>query len=291
MSVVLVEPAHRRGEISLSNGRTLAWSEWGPQAGAPVIFCTGAGMSGTLGFGAEHLERLGVRLLALDRPGLGGSTHDPAKTLTSWASDVRELISALDLVKPVAVGFSQGGPFALGLAAENLVEAVALVSAQDDLGHDAIHALLPAQVVGMVDAARVDPEAFEAEMAGIATDEFLWTLIRDMSAPVDRAIYEAPAFAELYRASLREGFAQGAQGYARDLVIALNEWPFGLEQISVPVDLWYGAMDTSPVHSPDFGATLNERLPEASLIVAEDQGSAILWTRAREILQKLLAHR
>src|SRR5690606_40864288 len=70
-----------------------------------------------------------------------------------------------------AVGFSQGGPFALGLAAENLVEAVALVSAQDDLGHDAIHALLPAQVAGMVDAARVDPEAFEAEMAGIATDE------------------------------------------------------------------------------------------------------------------------
>ena len=248
-------------------------------------------MSGTLGFGAQHLEALGVRLLALDRPGLGGSTHDPAKTLTSWASDVRELIYALDLVDPVAVGFSQGGPFALALAAENLVGAVALVSAQDDLAHEAIYALLPAQVAGMVDAARADPAAFEAEMAGIATDEFLWTLIRDMSAPVDRAIYEAPAFAELYRSSLREGFARGAQGYARDLVIALNEWPFRLEQISVPVDLWFGAMDTSPVHSPDFGATLKARLPNSSLIVAEDQGSAILWTRAREILQKLLAHR
>jgi pimeloyl-ACP methyl ester carboxylesterase len=290
MPAVTIERAQRRDAILLPDKRTLGWSEWGPASGRPILFCTGAGMSGTLGFGAECLDALDVRLIAFDRPGLGRSTHDPEKTLTSWATDVGEVISTRRLEKPVAVGFSQGGPFAMALAAENLVCAVALVSAQDDLGHEAIYRRLPAQVAGMIDAARADPDAFEAEMAGIATNEFLWSLIRDMSAPVDRAIYEEPGFAELYRMTLREGFANGAAGYARDLVIALNPWPFSPEEISVPVDLWFGALDTSPVHSPDFGASLSARLPNASLNVVSEKGSAILWTHGREILEKLLAH-
>ena len=290
MSAAAIERAQRQDAILLPDGRTLAWSEWGPVTGRPVLFCTGAGMSGTLGFGAECLDALDVRLIAFDRPGLGRSTHDPSKTLTTWAGDIAEAISSCRLEKPVAVGFSQGGPFAMALAAENLVCAVALVSAQDDLGHEAIYRQLPAQVAGMVDAARADPVAFEAEMARIATDEFLWSLIRDMSAPVDRAIYEEPSFAELYRTALRQGFATGANGYARDLAIALGPWPFSPEEISVPVDLWFGALDTSPVHSPDFGASLSARFSNASLNVVDDEGSAILWTRAREVLEKLLAH-
>lgn len=291
MSVLSVERARRHDAILLPDRRTLAWSEWGPENGRPVLFCTGAGMSGTLGFGAGCVDALGVRLIAFDRPGLGRSTHDPAKTLNTWATDVGQVISSRKLEKPLAVGFSQGGPFALVLAAENLVDAIALVSAQDDLGHETIYQRLPEQVAHMIDAARANPDAFEAEMARIATDEFLWTLIRDMSAPVDLAIYEEPGFAELYRAALREGFASGAGGYARDLVIALNPWPFTPEQTSVPIDLWYGALDTSPVHSPDFGSTLSARLPNASLHVVNDEGSAVLWSRAREILETLLAHR
>lgn len=272
----------RKSHLVLPDGRQLAWSEWGPEHGAPVLFCTGAGMSGSLGFGVEHLDSLGVRLIAIDRPGLGRSSHDPEKSLSSWASDVETLIAKLGLADPGAVGFSQGGPFALALAARGLVKAVALVSAQDDLGHPAIRSLLPEQVAGMVDAARTDPGGFEAHMARMVTDEFLWTLIRDMSAPCDREIYESPDFAPQYRTSLQEGFAQGAAGYARDLVIALNEWPFALEEIATPVDLWYGALDTSPVHSPDFGRTLASRLPAASLTVDPDRGSSLLWTRSRK---------
>lgn len=63
--------------VELPDGRQLAWSQWGPEDGHPVIFCTGAGMSGSLGFSADHLSELGFRLLASDRPGLGRSTPHP----------------------------------------------------------------------------------------------------------------------------------------------------------------------------------------------------------------------
>jgi hypothetical protein len=56
------------------------------------------------------------------------------------------------------------------------------------------------------------------------------------------------------------------------------------------VDLWYGAQDTSPVHSPDFGATLAARLPRATRTVDPGEGGSILWTRARDILARLEGH-
>jgi pimeloyl-ACP methyl ester carboxylesterase len=89
---VLVRPADRRASLVLPDGRRLAWSEWGPADGAPVVFCTGAGMSGALGFGADSLAPLGLRLIAPDRPGLGASDPDPSKTLTRVAADIAALL-------------------------------------------------------------------------------------------------------------------------------------------------------------------------------------------------------
>lgn len=111
-----------------------------------------------------------------------------------------------------------------------------------------------------------------------------------MSAQCDRVLYESDIFGQAYQQALKEGFFQGAQGYARDLVNALSSWTVRLEDISAPVDLWYGALDTSTVHSPDFGTTLASRLANASHIIDPKQGGSILWTRARDILAKLKSH-
>ncbi|QDZ03341.1 alpha/beta hydrolase [Nitratireductor mangrovi] len=274
--------------MRLADDRRLAWSEWGPREGLPVLFCTGAGMSGSLGFGAECLEREHVRLIGIDRPGLGASGVDAAKSFESWTRDVGELIGARNLTRPCAVGFSQGGPFALALAAGGLVSAVAIVAGQDDLGCADLQDRLDPIVAAMIAAARADPTAFEQQIAATASAEWLWQMVVSMSAPQDRQVYEDGAFGRLYRTCLAEGFSQGAGGYARDLVNAVNEWPFALEEIAVPVRLWYGRLDASPVHSPDFGVTLARRLPNAKLTVDDDAGGSILWTRSGDILRDLI---
>ncbi|MBD1909329.1 MULTISPECIES: hypothetical protein [unclassified Leptolyngbya] len=64
-------PPERQTFIRLQDSRKLAWSEGGSVNGTPVLCCTGAGMSGSLGFGIRHLPALGLRLIAIDRPGLG----------------------------------------------------------------------------------------------------------------------------------------------------------------------------------------------------------------------------
>ncbi|HEY9853543.1 MAG TPA: alpha/beta hydrolase [Leptolyngbyaceae cyanobacterium] len=286
----MVTPPERQGTMQLHDGRRLAWSEWGPTEGIPVVFCTGAGMSGWLGFGANDLPDLGLKLIAIDRPGLGLSDPHPDKTLSSWVDDMGEFIQYWDFRDVLAVGFSQGAAFAFALAARGRVKAIAIVSGQDELTHPNLLPILHPDVRSTIAAIQQDPAGFEQHFSQMATADGLWQLIIGMSAECDRILYESDIFSQSFQRALREGFSQGARGYARDLVNALSSWPMKLEEIAVPVGLWYGGLDTSTVHSPDFGATLALRLPNAERIFAPDEGGSILWTKSREILSKLKSH-
>src|SRR5215208_5647003 len=90
MSMQIEGPA-RLGESLLPDGRRLGWAEWGPPDGVPVLLCPGAATSRWLGFGAGVVDALGVRLVSVDRPGLGASDAAPGRTLLDWAEDVRQL--------------------------------------------------------------------------------------------------------------------------------------------------------------------------------------------------------
>lgn len=281
-----LRPADRRSDAVLPDGRLLAWSEWGPVEGPVVILCTGAATSGSLGLDATVVADLGVRLVAIDRPGLGRSTHDPDRTLSSWAADVAAAGAGAGWANAAAIGFSQGGPFALALAAAGIVERVALVSAQDDLqSHDA---QLDDHLRALLRSAQDSPAQLERDVAASTTAASFLEMVDHMSSEVDRRLYRTPAFAQLFAQAVEEAFVQGAEGYARDLATSLGSWSAAPETIQTPVTLWYGRMDSSPVHSPDHGATLATRLPRATRHVIEGEGGSLLWTRSREILADLL---
>ncbi|MFT3770736.1 MAG: alpha/beta fold hydrolase [Minicystis sp.] len=133
MNIGVLDPA-RLDHATLPDGRRLALAEWGPEDGAPVLLCPGAATSRWLGFGGHVVDTLGVRLISIDRPGLGSSDPLPGRTLLDWADDIRSLIAARSLSQPAIVGCSQGAPFALTCAAAGIASAVAIVSGTDELG-------------------------------------------------------------------------------------------------------------------------------------------------------------
>lgn len=281
VNMVIAEPV-RAGEKILPDGRRLGWAEWGPPDGRPVVFCPGAGWGRWLGFGADVVTELGVRLISVERPGLGVSTPAPGRTLLDWADD----IGRLGLTDPALVGFSQGAPFALACAARAVGSAVAIVSGGDELAHPGL--TLPSEVRRLVDRVTADPVEAEAEFAGFGSAETLWRMSVETSPEVDRKIYRQPQFDEMFRRTLAAGFAQGSAGYARDTVLHLSPWPFRVEDLDCPVYLWYGEHDTNPTHSPDHGRTLARRIPKAVRHHVADAGGALLWTHADRILRDLL---
>jgi pimeloyl-ACP methyl ester carboxylesterase len=287
--VVGVREPDRLGQTTLADGRRLGWAEWGPEDGVPVLLCPGAATSRWLGFGTDVVGELRVRLMSVDRPGLGASDPAPGRTLLDFASDVERLAAARGLTGLRAVGFSQGAPFALACAAAGVVSAMALVSGGDELANPIFGESLVPDVRRLVDAVAADPVAAEASFAGFGSAQVMWEMVIGMSGAADREVYTSPDFARAYRRALDEGFAQGPAGYARDTVLAMSRWPFDPAEIDVPVDLWYGGQDTSPVHSPDFGESLARRIPGAVRHFLPEAGGAVLWTNAGEILRTLLA--
>ena len=286
MPHILPDP-QRSGAFRLPDGRRLAWHEWGPRDGAPVRFMPGAGTSGRLGFALEHLDELEVRLIGIDRPGLGGSDPAPGKTLDSVAGDIGAFIAAEFTSSVRAVGYSQGAPFVLALAAQGHVTALTLVAGQDDFANKNTRALLPDFVAEMCERIETEPESVAREVAQ-ADPDWLRNFIIETSHRDAAALYSAEPFASAFAAALQTCFAQGSAGYVRDLLIAAGRWPFAAEDITIPVDLWYGLDDASPVHSPDFGETLSRRFPRASLHQIEGEGGRILWTRGADILRLLV---
>lgn len=286
MGVDIAEPA-RLGEVRLADGRVIGWAEWGQPDGVPVLLCPGAATTRVLGFGSGVLEALGVRLVSLDRPGLGLSTPRPGRSFQDFAADVAEFAALRGLGRPAIVGNSQVAPFALACAAVGVTGAVAIVSGADEVAAPWFADALPDHLRGLVDLTASDPDEAERLFATLDADT-MWQMVVDSSPESDLAVYRDPEFERIYRRCLSEAFSPGPEGYARDTVLAMGRWPFDLTTVAVPVDVWYGEQDTS--HSPDLGSSLAARLPGARRHVVPGIGGAVLWTHAEEILRSLLGH-
>src|SRR4051794_1566273 len=67
--------------IQLRDGRWLGYSESGDSAGIPVLFFHGFGTTRVICPADSSARQLGIRVIAVDRPGLGLSTPLPGRRL------------------------------------------------------------------------------------------------------------------------------------------------------------------------------------------------------------------
>ncbi|TQL68690.1 pimeloyl-ACP methyl ester carboxylesterase [Nocardioides albertanoniae] len=267
-----------------ANGCTLTGTSYGPVDGRPVLYLAGAATGREMSFGEDLLDARGVRLITMDRPGMGGSTPDPDRTVASTADDYRTFLAGVlgeeSLPVPV-VANSQGGLFGLAAAERGWASVLVLVSAADEVAHPAVRALLPASARMLPDLVAQHPMRAR-ELLGSFTADSLRAMILDGSDPSDRAVYSEPDFARRFTAALEQGFANEGAGYVVDTMAAMAAWPIDLSRISCPVTVLYGALDGT--HSPDQGVTLASRIPGARRTLIPDAGGALLWTHPDVVL-------
>lgn len=272
-------------ELTLPDGRALAWSEWGDPDGVPVLFVPGAGTGRLMTFGEDAAARAGICGWTIDRPGLGASQAAPGRDLRSTAEDLSRLLDARGIERVAVLANSQGAPFALHLAAMGRAASLSLVSPIDEFAHPSVRAQLDDARRAFVDRVLSDPRAVEAELARFTADDLVQYIV-DSSGPDDQELYRSAAFGDRLGRSMRAALEAGASGYARDTVLATAPWEVDLERIDVPTDIWFG--DADAAHSPDLGATLAARMPTAMRRVVRGAGGALLWTHADKILARVL---
>jgi len=105
------------GEFFGVAGRRVMFSRYGPADGHPVLFHYGSPGTRHLGSRmAEVVERHGVQLLVMDRPGYGASTRRPGRRIADVVEDVAVLVDMLGWERFAVWGGSGGGPHALACA-------------------------------------------------------------------------------------------------------------------------------------------------------------------------------
>jgi pimeloyl-ACP methyl ester carboxylesterase len=233
-----------------------------------------------------------VRLIAVDRPGVGGSDPRPGRSIADWPADVEELAERLELDRFAVSGWSAGGAYALACAHAlgSRIDAVALVSGAGRLD-------LPGFVEQMSTAAAWRlaaraPRAMTLAYSALArlarrspgtAQRVLFSGISE----VDRAVIDRPEVGPRLVSAYVEATRPGGRGLTEDMQTVLSPWGFDPTEIRLPVHLIHGRGDTvaPPAHAEYWIETLEAPHP----VWVEDAGHFLIEDRVGEILDALAA--
>jgi pimeloyl-ACP methyl ester carboxylesterase len=217
------------------DGRILRYTIYGPVSGTPVLSHSGSPSTRwKRPDGVAAMEQSGVRVLVPDRPGYGGSTRQPGRSVAAVVADVRLLADAQGWDRFAVIGASGGGPHALACAAllPQRVTRCAVVGGirPREAGRpDVIEETLRPQ---LAETARLILERIEA-----GGPEFPPA---PGEAPGPPALDDPAAMARL-----RATFVDGTDGWVDDSLAFARPWGFSVNAITAPVGIWHGAQDTS----------------------------------------------
>jgi pimeloyl-ACP methyl ester carboxylesterase len=279
-------PARR---LQLSDGRTLAYAEYGDPAGRPLLFLHGTpGSRLQLRDVDEPARRLQVRVVAPDRPGYGESSPQPGRTIAQYADDVRELADHLRLERFAVAGVSGGGGYATACAAR-LPDRVtsAIVIAGMAPASKAVLAQMRSKNRTVLRLARWAPWLLGRMMARLAATiadrgpAALDRLAKGLP-PVDVAIMGRPQVRATFAADTLESMRQGPAATVTDLQLYTRPYDFDLEDIAVPVHLFHGDADANvPVA---IGHDVASRIPTCTATFVPGAGHLWFLDHVDEIL-------
>ena len=235
------------------DGRRIGVLEVGQAAGVPVFHFHGAGSSRLEAvLVADAAKKAGVRLIALDRPGVGRSDPCHRARLLDWPEKVLEVADALKIQKFAVLGMSAGGPYALACAATipHRLTACALICAVAP--PELIQRAAPLWMRLIWRAAQQFPTTFDAFLRAAVPDRpqsvaaaerwIRWST--RWMAPTDRAVLRAHGTRVALARAFAESRRQGAEATRREAMNEVRCWGFAIGNIRFEnIFLWHGEQD------------------------------------------------
>lgn len=276
-------------------GVTVGGMECGDRLGYPVIASHGAPGSHmeAVAFADAAAAEVGVRLIAIDRPGMGMSAMSPRRQILEWAETVSAVADQFELGRFAVLGASGGGPYALACAyglPERVSRAVVVSSpapADDQMASKGADGVKRAAGLMILRRLPFLARPIAARMAAVVRKpRGLAALVARMS-PADRDRIEGDE--ELLgnlADNIRTAFVQGSRGVAADFqVLFARPWGFDPADIAVPVRIWHGQADGNvPVED---GRRLAELVPDSDITEVAGAGHLLFVDHAAAILRSV----
>jgi pimeloyl-ACP methyl ester carboxylesterase len=288
-------PPRLEGTVPLSSGRRLGYAEYGDPTGPLALWFHGTpgGRRQIPLVGRRAAAELGLRLVCVERPGVGASTDHAYAQIRDWAADVAEVADHLGHERFVIVGLSGGGPYALACA-HDLPDRVAAVAV--------LGSVAPAMVE---EVAVAGPVALTRRWGGLLRTVrhplgfFLSNFVR-VVAPLglpalnafahvvpegDRRVLHDPEIQSMFLEDLILGTTRQCRAFLHDLALFGRPWGFDLADVRVPVRWWHGDVDPFvPLAEASRAAAL---LPTVEFVVRPDESHLGEFAAADKVLAAL----
>lgn len=282
------------GRVQLADGRCLGYADFGFVSGPLVLYFHGTpGSRLEAALIAEDAFACGVRLVSVDRPGMGLSTNHSGRRVLGWPADAMGVAAALGYTTGAigVLGVSGGAPYALACvqcAPERLAH-VAIVS-----GHT------PMTARG---AGRGNQDNFiefivrRPRLARVGINVVIRRLHRKPDAVMQRVAGNAaasdarlllgnPENRQGFHASLLAATRGGAGPIMTDVRLLAGDWGYRLTELpAASVSIWQGGCD--PIAPPSMGRYFHRTIAGSELAFDPAAGHVtMLKWHAREILAR-----
>lgn len=279
--------------LCLEGRRVIGWHEFGQQHNpvATVLYCHGTPGTGYEAlFFHEAARRMGIRIIAIDRPGLGSSDRVEFRWIDTWVrQDVVAVVEHLELKRFAVMGFSGGGPHAMGIASilKPQVEQVALLMPytyhplwESCLGLDltAFRVHLSHLLLSWFPKGAIDATARWAGRRGTEASPLGEALTRDVLGRT-----------AAYRMAIAHDYALqfSVRGGVQDEYAIQRRWGFSETSLSAPVHVWVAGADQAirPARARNLGLRLGAQIHE----LPRDGHFSLLINHAESVLAPLRA--
>lgn len=309
----IASPAHRfintntakpDQTLTLPDGRTLGYAEYGCPTGIPLFYFHGFPSSRLESSAIDEMgHRRQIRVISPDRPGFGISTYQSGRRINDFPADVKFLAKHLDISRFAVLGGSGGGPYALACAhalPRDMVSAVGLLASagpweagkqglllSEKFGHWA-STRWPGGLVKLTDTllalirwaltTRRGKNYFDAQL-GLKAPK-----------PEDNNDGKVMTLDELRDQTIHavfETFAQGSKACVQEARLLSTDWDIPFEDVDYnKVQIWHGVKDVnSPVRLMRYIA---KRLPNADLREYPDDDHWTVIKHLEDIISELM---
>lgn len=277
--------------IESADGRSLDVYVSGPPEGVPLVVHHGTpGAYVPVRDWERRAHAAGLRYVSYSRPGYGGSSRQPGRTVADVATDVEALLDHVGAARAVTIGASGGGPHALACAAllPDRIAGAAVIAGVGPYGVEGLSFLEGMGEDNVVEFSaalagegplRTCLEEQAAALGDITVEQVIEALASILPA-VDRAALEGGELGEDLVAAFGEAMRTGVDGQLDDDLAFVKPWGFELGAIAVPVFLWQGELDLMVPFA--HGEWLAERIPGVHAHLLPDEGHVSLQVGAAQ---------
>lgn len=282
--------------MTLSDGRTLGYAEYGNPEGFPVFYFHG-GQESRLSsrFMDSTAKRLNIRLISPDRPGIGLSTFQENRQFLDWGHDVEQLADHLEIDKYSIFGLSGGAPHVLACLQHNShrIENASIIAGATPYNYKGTlkGMWFPVKLIHWFANMKRDKQLRkflqnDYESLKNHPDKRMKQFQKYLPKPDKKLMNNHPEYGLEFIDGSLESYTQGIDGVVQEWKLYVSDWQMDLKRMDYPVSLWYGVDDKmAPKHR---GAYYEKQLPNATLKLIENEAHfSLIRNHLEPILEEL----